>query len=320
MLQAIRQRADRLAGGGGRDDGKTLALVVEGGAMRAVQSAGGAVALARLRFGEVFDQVYTTSAGTMNAAYLITDQPDIGITVYYDSCASRRFINPWRFWRILDVDWLFDHVVRHEKPLDVSRLLRSPTRMFVTMLDYDTGESVLVDVQQSTTEPLDIFKAATAMPVFYNRPVLVEGRRCIDGGLLNPFPLRAAIDRGCTDILVLLTQPPDFVRGPSSRFETLVFDTLCARGRAPLCGLLTRYPEVDKRFRDLALNGGDPAAGARIATMTPRAIAGLGQTTIDPEALWRAADLYGRDVLAAFGAEGELLRLPRPARIRRGPL
>ena len=280
--------------------------------MRAVQSAGGAVALARLGFGELFDEVFTTSAGTMNAAYLLTDQPDTGISVYFDCCASRRFIDPWRFWQILDLDWLFDHVIRHKKPLDVSRLVHSPTRMFVAMLDYDTGEPVLIDVQRSKTDPLDIFKAAMAMPVFYNRTVPVEGRRCIDGGLLNPFPLRAAIDRGCTDILVLLTQSPHYVRLPSSAFEGLVFDTVCARGRRHLCGLLTRYHEVDKSYRDLAFGRENAAPGVHIATVAPRPDFVLEQTTIDPQALWQAADLYGRDMLEIFGADSDRLKLPRP--------
>src|SRR3954471_8473526 len=96
VVSAILNRAERRRGGDFQSDGKKLGLVVEGGAMRSVYSAGGAVALARLGFTDLFDEVYATSAGVMNASYFLSDQPDIGITVYYESCTSRLFINPLR--------------------------------------------------------------------------------------------------------------------------------------------------------------------------------------------------------------------------------
>src|SRR5437764_7370914 len=96
VIATIRARAHHLNKGERRADGRKLGLVIEGGAMRSVYSAGGAVALAHLGFSQIFDEVYATSAGVMNASYFLSNQPLVGITVYYDSCTSHLFMNPLR--------------------------------------------------------------------------------------------------------------------------------------------------------------------------------------------------------------------------------
>ena len=124
-VQAIKQRYLNRKTGGNGPDGRKLALVFDGGAMRAVGPAGGAVALAHLGLTNIFDEVYATSAGVMNASYFLSGQGDMGITIYFDDLTTGRFINPLRFWKIVDVDYLISEIVRVRKPLDVQRVLRS---------------------------------------------------------------------------------------------------------------------------------------------------------------------------------------------------
>ena len=99
----------------------------------AVCSAGGAAALAHMGFVDVFDEVYATSAGAMNASYFLAHQPDSGIRVYFEHCTTRAFFNPLRFWKVIDVDYLFERVVTTEKPLNVSRVLSGRPRLFVAV-------------------------------------------------------------------------------------------------------------------------------------------------------------------------------------------
>ncbi|MFN3167791.1 MAG: patatin-like phospholipase family protein [Phycisphaeraceae bacterium] len=308
-IRAILNRTERLARGERRDDGRKLGLVIEGGAMRAVQSAGGAVALSRMGMTEVFDEVFATSAGTMNAAYFLSNQPDLGIGTYYQSCVGKRFINTMRFWKILDIDWLFNQVVRIDRPLDTDAILRSPSKMFVAMIDRASGEPRLIDVQASSTDPIQVFKAASAMPVFYNRTVEVEGEPCMDGGLYNPFPLRSAIERGCTDILVLLTQEADFHHPPYTWWQSALFDVMCARRTSQLRGLLGRYHPTDRAFRDLALGVAPPQQAVNVVTLTPEDTPEVSQTCTDPDQLRNAADHYGKRVLSLFGADPVILAL-----------
>src|SRR5262249_46749814 len=56
--------------------------------------------------------------------------------------------------------------------------------------------------------------ATMALPILYDRPVLLNGRKYVDGCIVDPVPLLRAIAAGCTDILAVLTIPPGFRTNP----------------------------------------------------------------------------------------------------------
>jgi predicted patatin/cPLA2 family phospholipase len=299
-IAAIKDRLRRRAAGDGNDDGRKIALVIEGGGLRGVFSAGGAVALAQLGLSSVFDEVYATSAAVMNASYFITNQPLVGISVYFDNCTTRSFVNPWRFWKVVDVDYIFDHVAVHEKPLDVRRLLGSPSRLFVAVIDRDTGEASVVDVKSARAPVLQVLKASAALPVFYNRSVDVDGRPYMDGGLVIPFAVRQAVESGCTDVLVLLTRQAEYVPSPASAFSRAMFNLVCARGRA---GLNRVYAEKHLRAREarnLALGHERPPDGVSIATVCADPGVAVSRMAADRRSLYAAAISYGRTMLRIF--------------------
>lgn len=300
VIAAIRERGQRMKTGGDAQDGRRIGLVIEGGAMRGVCSGGGALALAKMGFTDLFDEVYATSSGVMNAAYFLSDQADLGITIYYEELAGRRFINPWRVWKVLDVDYVFDRVVSIEKKLDVERITQSRSRFFVVMMDAKTGELILIDTQKSKTPLLSLLKAATAIPVLYNRSVEVEGRQCIDGGLLSAFPIEQAVANGCTDVLVLLTRTANFRRGKPGWISRRMFNLLCVGGSVEVKRIFAGHHEKENRTRDLALGKHAGAEGVRIATVCAVGDEGIERTTRDAGKLKRAAELYAERVRRIF--------------------
>jgi len=58
-----------------RSDGTRVALVVEGGGMRGAVSGGMALALHELGLAGAFDAAYGSSAGTLNAMWLVSGAP-----------------------------------------------------------------------------------------------------------------------------------------------------------------------------------------------------------------------------------------------------
>src|SRR4051812_38502852 len=91
-------RARRLAGSarGARRDPHSVALVIEGGGMRGVVSAGMVAALERLGLSDAFDLVIGSSAGALNGAGLLGGVTADGPGVYAGPLASKEFINPAR--------------------------------------------------------------------------------------------------------------------------------------------------------------------------------------------------------------------------------
>src|SRR5262245_57732097 len=174
--------------------------------MRGVISCAALQGLEELGMTRVFDEVYGASAGAVNAAYFLAGQAGYATTIYYQKVNNTRFIRPMWHRQVVDLDELFDAIVCRERPLQIEKVLASPSQFFVVVADATNGESFLAHAQSSGTPVITLLKASSAMPLLYNGLVDVEGRQCFDGALINPLPIMEAIENGCTDLLVLLTR------------------------------------------------------------------------------------------------------------------
>ncbi len=317
-IELLKERASCLREGKEPLDGRKVGLVVEGGAMRGVVSCAALMGLEELGMTEVFDEVYGASAGAVNGAYFLAGQAAYATTIYYQKINNTRFIR--RLWhrKVVDIDDLFESIIAGDRPLRIDKVLASRSRLFVTIADACTGEAFLGQPQASETPLLTLLKASTAMPLLYNRLVSVDGRDCFDGGLINPLPIFEAIQSGCTDLLVLLTRPPNFRECTPSLLEQQLFDLRCARGNAQLmkayCNTYVRENEV----RDIALGRQPITDGINIATICPEETdPKIERTTRSADLLKAAAIASAKRTLQAFGHPVEefieILR-PFPAR------
>src|SRR5438477_12775484 len=163
-IDLIKERARRIRQGDSPQDGRKIALIVEGGAMRGVISCAALMGLEDLGMTPVFDEVYGASAGAVNAAYFLAGQAAYATTIYYQKINNTRFIR--RLWhrQIVDIDVLFDSIVAHEYPLHVARVLASRSQFFIAIADAHTGEAFLGHAQASEVPLLTLLKASSAMP------------------------------------------------------------------------------------------------------------------------------------------------------------
>jgi predicted patatin/cPLA2 family phospholipase len=216
-LDLLKERARCLRAGQTPVDGRKVGLIVEGGAMRGVISCAALMALEDLGMTNIFDEVYGASAGAVNAAYFLAGQAGYATPIYYQRVNNTRFIR--RLWsrQIVNIDELFESIIARDCPLKIEKVLASRSRFFITIADASTGEAFMGLAQSDAAPLLTLLKASTAIPLFYNSLVSVNGRDCFDGGLINPLPLPDAIESGCTDLLVLLTRPVSFVECSPTR-------------------------------------------------------------------------------------------------------
>jgi predicted patatin/cPLA2 family phospholipase len=217
ILTSRRDRGSRAPHG----DGASVALAVEGGAMRGVISAGMVSALEELGLTDAFDAVYGSSAGAINAAYFLAGQARLGTTVYYEDINSRAFISLRRAVvgrPIVDLGFLLDEVAVARKTLDVGRVLASASPLSVLATDVESGTADALRDFRSGAELLQALRAGATMPVVAGPPREVRGRRYLDASLSQPIPVPAAEADGHTHILVLLT------RGGAMRARPSAFD------------------------------------------------------------------------------------------------
>ncbi len=215
VLEVIKARNESGSRPGRRDDPHHVALVVEGGGMRGVVSAGMTVALEQLGLRDSFDTVYGTSAGAFAGAAFVVGQAALGCAVFYDALVSRSFIDPRRVARgrgpLIDQHYVNDDVLERGH-FRWSALLASdvPFLPVATALD-DLRPHAFADLP--TKDEMKVaLRASSAIPVLAGPPVAFRGRRWVDGGLIEAIAFRAALAAGASHVLVLQTRALGDVR------------------------------------------------------------------------------------------------------------
>lgn len=187
-----------------RKDGRKIGLIVQGGGMRGAYSSGAMMGLDSLGLTEAFDFVYGASSGSCAAAYFLSGQIYSGGSIYWDYLYNFRFIRPWNFSKMLDLDYLCDDLFRNERRLDLLKLRQSPTVLKIYLTDSKTGRSEFI-TNRDKDDIVTAIKASCSLPAYYRKPIMLRGRSYYDGNIGKNLAFEEALRDGCTDILVIST-------------------------------------------------------------------------------------------------------------------
>lgn len=294
---------DRRARGAAATRARRLALVVEGGGMRGVLSAGSLLAIDELGFRGCFDAVFASSAGGVNAAYFLSGQGRLGITVYFDSINNRRFFNPWRPWKIVDVAYVYDEIVASVKRLDEDALRAGGPEFYLSVTDARTGANVVIDVKRAPDPVHRVLKASSALPILYNRCVRLSNGLYVDGGISDPMPIRRAIESGCTDVLILSTRPIDHVNPDLTAMQQLILRAAVGLHRPRLAAACRLAHTRANTSRDLA-SGREQVPDVNVASIAPSPDESMvDRLTMDRNVLIGGARLMATRACEALGED-----------------
>ena len=285
---------------------RKVALVVEGGAMRGVYTGGSLLGLHLASTTRVFDVVYGTSSGAVNAAHFLSGQGHLKAATYYKVLADGKFSHPLRLHRVVDIDFFVGGVLQNLIPLELERVLGQKTPLHVALLNCTDARGEVMRLPDHLATAWDVIKACVAMPVVYNRTIAIGGKQYADGGIPIPFPLQAAIDDGCTDILVLRSRDP--YRRVPQRFITARWLYACvfARGRRGLLDLYDQWPNTLNRLGEIAAGNLMSKSGPNIATIAPTSPR-VKSSTMNKVALRQACLEMAQETLALFGGDSKEL-------------
>ncbi len=210
VVQALRRRREQGSAPGRRTDGRRIALVIEGGAMRGVVSAGMAAALDQLGLCDAFDEVHGASAGAFNGAFFLAGQAAYMTSLYWRGFGDPRFVSFRRALRgdgpAFDMDYVVDGIWARGRPLRMDVLLATPTDLHCTATDADSAAIVDLADLRSAEDVRTALRASARLPWLAGQPVAFRGRRLLDATLAEAIPVQAALET-CTDIVVLQTRP-----------------------------------------------------------------------------------------------------------------
>src|SRR4051794_12530871 len=208
VARVLRERADAGSQPGAREDGHTVALVLEGGGMRGVVSAGMVAALERLELTPCFDLVVGSSAGAINGAALLAGSAVGAADAYCGPLASKSFVNPLRVLRgkpVLDLNDVLGVVSGFEA--GHAKIVAGPAEFHAIATDVDTAAPADLTGFKTQAEVWQAILASARMPWAGGPPVEIDGHRYVDGGTAAAVPVNEALAAGATHILALQTRP-----------------------------------------------------------------------------------------------------------------
>jgi len=300
VLRLIAERREAGSTPGNRVDGQRLALAIEGGSSRGTYSSGMVVAIDELGLLDCFDDVYGSSAGALNGAWLVCGRASTGMVSWWDPTVMRRVINPWHPLRgrpVVDTNYLVRTVYDRLQPMDFPAILASPVPFHPLATDADTGESTDLYPFISDSSTLQLSLLATAcIPMLAGRPVRLGGRRFVDAGLAEPLPFHTALSQGATHVLVLRTRRADEPPLPPPRMQGVVVPSILRRHAPGTLGLWrTQYERDVADELELAEND------ALFTVRPPAGSPDIGSFERDPGVLRMAVELGRGAVRDALG-------------------
>ena len=206
-----------------------LGLVLEGGAMRGLFTAG--VLDVMMESDLSFDGCVGVSAGAAFGCNIKSRQ--IGRVLRYnlDYCNDPRYCSIRSLLKTGDLfgaKFCYDDLPNELDPFDNETYDSNPMAFYAVCTDVETGKAIYPRCDRASKDTFTYSRASASMP-FVSRPVSIGGMTLLDGGIADPIPLQFFQEKGYKRNVVVLTQPRDYVKSPVPSSVRM---------------LLLRYPKV----------------------------------------------------------------------------
>ncbi len=180
-----------------------IGLVVGGGGMKCAYTAGVLTAL-REHYGLTEPHVVVAESGSAgNAAYYLANQTNHATQTWL-SLANNRDLISYRRKKILNIDYLVDHIFRTLHPFDEKALKKTKSELLFPLTNAESGVTEYV----SAKPPNDIYemlRAAKALPFLYDKYVKIGNHFYFDGGIGTTMSdhMRVAVEHGAQTLIVV---------------------------------------------------------------------------------------------------------------------
>ena len=248
---------------------KIRALIVEGGGMRGIFTAGVLDAFFKAGY-DPFDLYMGVSAGACNLASHLAGQYQRNLRIYTNLMSKPEFISFTRFLKgrhWMDLDWLWNMLAQKE-PLNtwnISQNLKKNQKEFlIVSTSAYSGMPVYLSAEQHLLN--DQLKASCAVPGLYRNFIEIDSEPLTDGGVSDPIPVAEAYRRGARQITVLRSRPLNFVK--KNGMESFIA-SLFVQSHRSLRTAITNHPETYMKAVKFINNPPDDVEIMQIAPPRP---------------------------------------------------
>ena len=116
----------------------------------------------------------------------------------------------------LDLDYIYSVLTNSdgEDPIDYPQLAKYEGQLLIAATDAETGKAHYFTKDDLSQDNYKVFCASCAIP-FVCKPVEINGKKYMDGGVAVPVPLEKALEMGADKVVFALSKPKNFRRSSS---------------------------------------------------------------------------------------------------------
>lgn len=186
-------------------------LLLEGGAMRGLYTAG--ILDVFMEKDIKIDGIIGVSAGALFGMNYKSKQ--IGRVLRYNKKYARNkdymgFYSWLSTGDIMNKEFCFNRIVNELDPIDYETYKKSEVEFYAVVTNMETGKPEYIKIDDlKDKEQLEYLRASGSMP-YVSRPVIVKGKKYLDGGISDSIPIEKIMSMGFDKIIVILTRPIEY--------------------------------------------------------------------------------------------------------------
>ena len=191
-----------------------VALVLEGGAMRGLYTAG--VLDVFMENDIKADTILGVSAGALFGINYKSKQIGRALRYNLKYAHNKRYMGLYSLITTGDVmnrDFCFNKLVYDLDPLDFETFDNSDVKFYAVVTNVETGKAEYIEISDAKRD-MEYLRASGSMP-FVSNLVEIAGNKYLDGAVADPIPFKKALDMGYKKIIVVQTRPVDFIKTKS---------------------------------------------------------------------------------------------------------
>ncbi len=197
---------------------KTM-LVLEGGAMRGIYTAG--VLDVLLENNIKIDAIVGVSAGALFGINYLSKQKGRCLRYNLENVHNKHYMGFYSFLttgNIMNKKFCFDTLVHKTDPFDFKEFKKSKTKFYCVVTNLETGKPEYIEIKDLEKEnDMEYLRASGSMPLV-SKIVEINNKKYLDGGCSDSVPVEWALKQGYDRVVVVETRPKEYRKKESSVF------------------------------------------------------------------------------------------------------
>ena len=206
----------------GRRNFMKIGLVLEGGAMRGLFTAG-VLDIFLDNNVEVTD-VVGVSAGTLFGVNYVSKQRGRALRYNLKYINDKRYMNvkSWvRTGNLINKDFTYYKLPFQLDVFDNKTFKESPINFFATVTNIETGEAEFIKIEDAYKQ-METLRATSALP-FISEIIEVGDKKYLDGGISNSIPVDFFEKQDFDKVIVILTRPITYRKEKTTGIQYKLF-------------------------------------------------------------------------------------------------